>query len=170
MLTVRPIELAVAHAFVNRWHRHHPPTVGHRFSLGAFVDDTLVGVAVCGRPVSRHLHSLTVIEVNRLCTDGTPNACSKLYAACARAAQAMGYQRIITYTLPSEGGASLRALGWTPTLSDGGTKGWSHRPGRTDNPHSTGMAKWRWERLLNDLPDYPDLAEYTRSALEPTLL
>ena len=52
------------------------------------------------------------LEVTRLCTDGTKNACSFLYGKAARAAFALGYRRIGTYTLPDEGGASLRAAGW----------------------------------------------------------
>ena len=80
--------------------------------FGTEADGRLAGVAIVGRPVSRYLDDGKTLEVNRLCTDGTKNACSFLYAAAARAARAMGYQRIITYTLDTEGGASLRAAGW----------------------------------------------------------
>ena len=111
-MTLTPISLSEANAFVALWHRHHKPVVGHKFSIGCEADGRLAGVAIVGRPVSRYLDDGKTLEVNRLCTDGTKNACSFLYAAAARAARAMGYQRIITYTLDTEGGASLRAAGW----------------------------------------------------------
>lgn len=111
MLTLTPISLSEANAFVALWHRHHKPVVGHKFSIGCEADGRLAGVAIVGRPVSRYLDDGKTLEVNRLCTDGTKNACSFLYAAAARAARAMGYQRIITYTLDTEGGASLRGAG-----------------------------------------------------------
>jgi len=34
----------------------------------------------------------------RVATDGTPNACSLLYAAAWQAAKALGYRRLVTYT------------------------------------------------------------------------
>ena len=61
-----------------------------------------MGVAICGRPVARRLDDGYTLEVNRLCTDGTPNACSILYAAAYRAARAMGYNKVITYILDTE--------------------------------------------------------------------
>lgn len=112
MLTLIPITLAVANAFVAGHHRHHQPVVGHKYSIGCSANGALVGVVIVGRPVSRYLDDGATLEVTRLCTDGTPNACSILYAAAARAAKAMGYSRIITYTLDTESGASLRAVGW----------------------------------------------------------
>jgi hypothetical protein len=143
------VELALANRVVARWHRHHKSVQGHRFSLGV-VDEAgvLRGVAVVGRPVARHTPADRVVEVTRCCTDGTPNACSCLYAAAARAAGAMGYERIQTFTLDTEGGASLRAAGWMPAgLSPGGQ--WRHtdgRPRRTDQPV---CPKRRWQRTLN---------------------
>ena len=112
MLTLTPVALATANAFVNSHHRHHKATAGHKFSIGCAKDGELVGVAIVGRPVSRYLDDGWTLEVNRLCTTGEKNACSILYAASARAAKAMGYRKIITYTLDSESGSSLRAAGW----------------------------------------------------------
>lgn len=112
MLTIIPITLAQANAFVAQYHRHHKPVVGHKYSIGCAVGCQLVGVVIVGRPVSRYLDNGITLEVTRLCTDGTKNACSMLYAAAARAAKAMGYAKIITYTLDTENGASLRAAGW----------------------------------------------------------
>lgn len=106
------IELEGANAFVDALHRHHDPVVGHKFSLGAALKGVLVGVVIVGRPVSRMRQDGLTLEVTRLCTDGTKNACSFLYGAAARATFALGYRRLGTYTLASEGGASLRACGW----------------------------------------------------------
>lgn len=122
MLTLTPVSLAEANAFVAQHHRHHKPVVGHKFSIGCTADGRLVGVAIVGRPVSRYLDNGLTLEVNRLCTYGTKNACSMLYAAAWRAARAMGYQKIITYTLDTENGASLRAAGWTCAGLAGGKR------------------------------------------------
>ena len=109
------MELKEANAFVAKYHRHRGPVTGHRFSLGCVrrEDQGLCGVAIVGRPLARKINDETTVEVLRLCTDGTPNACSALYGACLRAASALGYQRIITYTLEDEPGTSLKAAGWT---------------------------------------------------------
>lgn len=111
-LKVVPLTLAEANEFVSRHHRHHQKVVGHKFSLGAQLDGAIVGVAIVGRPVSRLRDDGMTLEVTRLATDGTRNACSFLYGAAARAAMALGYARIGTYILASETGASLRASGW----------------------------------------------------------
>lgn len=112
MLTLVPVTLAEANAFVKEHHRHHGPAQGHKFSIGCAEEGVLVGIAIVGRPVSRYLDNGLTAEVIRLCTNGTKNACSMLYAASARAAKAMGYRKIITYTLDTESGTSLRAAGW----------------------------------------------------------
>ena len=148
-LRVIPIELKEANNAIQAWHRHHKPVVGHRFSLGCIDDSgTVHGVCVVGRPVAR-LAGLPrdVCEVNRLATDGTYNACSILYAAAARAAKELGYLRIQTYTLPVEGGASLKASGWVFEGEAGGGQ-WKHTDGkqrRTDQPND---AKYRWSKQL----------------------
>ena len=111
-LTTVPLDLDEANAFVTQVHRHHGPVVGHKFSIGAALGDKIVGVAIVGRPVARYRDDGVTLEVTRLATDGTRNACSFLYGACARAAFALGYTRIGTYILKSEPGASLKAAGW----------------------------------------------------------
>jgi len=108
-LTTIPVTLAEANEFVRRHHRH---VVGHKFSIGAVLGDDVVGVVIVGRPVARHRDDGLTLEVTRLCTDGTRNACSFLYGAAARATFALGYKRIGTYIMPAEGGASLRAANW----------------------------------------------------------
>lgn len=106
------MDLEGANEFVARFHRHHSPVVGHKFSIGAIVGDELVGVVIVGRPVSRHRDDGETLEVTRLCTNGQKNACSFLYGAAARAAFALGYSRIGTYIRKDEPGTSLVAAGW----------------------------------------------------------
>ena len=139
-----PITFKEACDFIARYHRHHKPKVGHKFSIGVMVDDRLVGVAVCGRPVSRYLDDGYTCEINRVCTDGTRNACSFLYGACCRIAKIMGYKKIITYTLESENGASLKASGFYFDGIAGGKK-WT---GKRTNGGSPAEMKKRWIRRL----------------------
>lgn len=127
-LSLCPLKLAEANAFVEQIHRHHGPVVGHKFSIGAILDDKIVGCAIVGRPVSRGRDDGLTLEVTRLATDGTRNACSFLYGACAKACFALGYKRIGTYILASENGASLRASGWR-LIGERGGGSWS-RPSR----------------------------------------
>ncbi len=140
-----PLHLKEANAFVTQHHRHNLPTVGGKFAVGAADDaGNLVGVAIAGRPVSRRLDDGKTLEVLRVATDGTPNACSFLYSRCARIARLMGYARVITYTLESEGGASLRAVGAKATgpleSHEWGNPG---RPRRTQDVYHE--KKFRWE-------------------------
>ena len=108
-----PCFLSEARAFVDEHHRHHPAPVGGLFAVAVARAEDVVGVAIVGRPVARKLDGGFTAEVTRLCVlDGNPNACSMLYGACWRAARAIGYRKLITYTLKSESGASLRASGW----------------------------------------------------------
>lgn len=111
-LSIIPISLKKANEFVEELHRHHSKVQGHKFSIGAMNGERLVGVCVVGRPVSRYLDDGNTLEVRRLCTDGTYNACSILYSRAARIAKDMGYSKIITYILQSESGISLKASGW----------------------------------------------------------
>lgn len=111
-MIITPINLDEANAYVATHHRHHKPVVGAKFSIAVSESEEVVGVAIVGRPVARRLDDGWTLEVNRCCTDGTRNACSMLYSSAWRAAKALGYSRLITYTLPEEGGASLRGAGW----------------------------------------------------------
>lgn len=141
-----PCTLTEANAFVGQEHRHHPPTVGHRFSLGvADEEGTLRGVAIAGRPKARGFCQRTVLEVVRVATDGCANACSHLYGAVARAAVAMGYERsnVITYTLASEPGTSLRAAGWVQDAEVKGRSWDTPSRRRTDNHPTVDKRRWR---------------------------
>lgn len=119
-LGIFPISLAEANAFVAEHHRHHKPVIGHKFSIAAWFDGNMVGVVIVGRPVSRIRDDGQTLEVTRLATDGTRNACSFLYGAAARATFALGYSRIGTYILVSEPGTSLVACGWRNLGQRGG--------------------------------------------------
>lgn len=154
-LRIVPVSLEDANVFVRDLHRHHNPVVGHKFSIGAFDTKSkrLCGVAIVSRPVARNIDHNRILEVTRLCTDGTKCACSLLYGAAARAASALGYFAIITYTLSYENGASLRASGWWGEENATSGKSWNvpSRP-RIDNPRSLGP-KWRWVRFLSEYPE-----------------
>lgn len=143
-LQLTRVTLAEANAFVAVLHRHHKPVVGHLFSIGAELDGKLVGVAIVGRPVSRHRDDGFTAEVSRLCTDGTRNACSFLYGATARAAFALGFQKIGTYTLATEAGESLRAAGWKLLGERKGGK-WSRQRRIRRDDHPTEQ-KLLWEQ------------------------
>lgn len=148
-----PVELTDANAFVHQYHRHSKPVTGHRFSIGARLGLDLVGVVIVGRPIARLLQDGVTAEVLRVCVlDSAPKGCcSFLYAASWRAWRAMGGQRLITYTLQDESGASLRGAGWkivgiTEAMKG---KGWLNRPGR-DNQAVYYKPKHRWEMTMFD--------------------
>ena len=123
-LLIVPITQRESFAYVKRHHRHHRPPRGSIIQVAVADEDGEVhGVAIVGRPVARMLADGWTVEVIRVATDGTPNACSKLYGACWRAVKALGYRRLITYTLPEEGGASLRGAGFTLVGEAGGGHG-----------------------------------------------
>jgi hypothetical protein len=146
-MKVVPVKHAEANEFVRRLHRHSRPTVGAIYCVGVADDSGLRGVAICGRPVARRLDDGETVEILRVATDGAKNACSMLYGACKRAAKALGYQRVITYTLPHEGGASLRASGFNFDGDAGGSSAmWHSRPGRKAQPVGDDLVggKWRW--------------------------
>lgn len=141
-----PVRSRDARGFVAMWHRHHPPPRGQIFAVGAADGEgVLRGVAIVGRPVSRHLDNGQTLEVTRTATDGTCNVNSLLYGACTRAAWALGYTRLITYTQAGESGASLRAAGWRVLARRPANPGWD-RPSRPRTPHGTeGIPHTLWE-------------------------
>lgn len=143
-LTVYPLTLKEANDLVARLHRHHKPAQGHRFSLGAFDEDGVChGAVIVGRPVARNTDQRLIAEVTRLVTDGTPNACSVLYGAAARAAKAMGFTSIQTFILESEPGTSLKASGWTHAGPSAGGSWSRSKRSRADNEKALEpKAKW----------------------------
>lgn len=131
---VVPVGLREANETVTRLHRKLGPVQGHKFALGLRrgVDEELAGVVVCARPVARHLDDGLTAEVRRVAVDpSVSNGCTKLLGAVAKAAGAMGYRRLVTYTSEDERGASLYAAGWDPIgKSAGGHWGCAARPRR----------------------------------------
>lgn len=125
-LEIVPITQKEANAYVAKFHRHHKPVVGSIFQIAVAKEDEIVGVAIVGRPVAMYFDNGWTLEVNRCCTNGEPNACSKLYGAAWRIAKELGYKRLITYTLNTEPGISLKAAGWK-CLGEAGGKPWNHK-------------------------------------------
>lgn len=145
-MRISPCELRDANTFIESLHRHHKRIQGHRFSLALWDGSKKIGVAVVGRPVARLTDQSKVLEVTRLCTDGSKNACSALYSAAARVGKEMGYERIQTFILESEPGTSLIATGWRRSLiSRGG--GWD-RPSRSRTNKAPLNKKIKYERAL----------------------
>jgi hypothetical protein len=142
-----PVTFETASAFVTAWHRHHQPPTGHKFSIGVADGDTLVGVAMIGRPVARSYDDGLTLEVNRSATDGTPNANSLLYGAAWRAAKALGYQRLITYTQAGESGASLRAAGYRVIAERQARRGWTTPSRPRENRSVDGIQRTLWEAV-----------------------
>ncbi len=147
-MRILPLTLAQANELCVAWHRHHKPAQGHRFSVGAIVGVDIVGAAITGRPVGRKTDQYLVAEVTRLVTNGRKNACSLLYAASARVAREMGFERIQTFILEGEPGTSLLAAGWTfDGWTDSKPGKWLTRSGRdTTQPAER---KQRWVKILN---------------------
>ncbi len=144
-LYVVPCTIRQANAYVKLLHRHNKPVTGTRLVFAAADSTgTIHGVVLVGRPVSRHLDDGMTLEINRVCTDGYKNAGSFLIAAAWKAAQAIGYQRLITYTLPVEGGASLRAVGWQNTPRKINHQ-WNCQSRPRDEQDIYLMDKYRWE-------------------------
>lgn len=159
-MSIVPLTLKQANELVARWHRHHKPVRGHRFSIGCVINGELVGAAIVGRPTGTKNPQYEWAEVLRLVTDGrrrklldrdgrphTVAICSKLYGTCARICKEMGFERIQTFTLSREKGTSLRAVGWTPDRLTGG-RDWVRptRPGRRRD--QAAGPKRRWYREL----------------------
>lgn len=146
MLMIAPCDYRTAVEFVKANHRHNKPPVGHKFSIACYDGERLCGVCMVGRPVGRYLDDGLTLEVNRCCTDGTRNACSILYGAATRAAKALGYKRIYTYTRESENGASLKASNWNCDGKAGGTHWTGRRYEQTEMVFDE--MKIRWVKML----------------------
>lgn len=143
-LSLIPVSIREASAFVAQHHRHHRAPRGGLFSVAIAEHEVIVGVAIIGRPVSRMLADGWTAEVTRVCVlDGIKNGCSMLYGAAWRAAKAMGYRKLVTYTLAEEGGTSLRAAGWK-NLGEAGGGSWSRKTRPRVDMHPT-QKKIRWE-------------------------
>lgn len=146
-MKIIPCTYRDAKNYIDMYHRHHNASIGCKFCIAVADESGIHGVAMCGRPVSRYLDDGLTLEINRVCTDGSRNACSMLYGACCRIAKAMGYEKCITYTLVSENGASLKASNFTNEGIAGGTHWNGCR--NTQKPKSPHEMKIRWVKMLN---------------------
>lgn len=162
-LHIKPLTFEQACAYVNAVHRHHKAPRGHKFSLGVFTTDGVqVGAAIVGRPVARAFDNGSTLEVTRVATDGTPNACSALYGAIWGGAKRFGYLRVITYTQQGEDGASLRAVGWRQVTQLRARPGWD-APSRPRASRGTdNIVRFLWEITATDAPELPPSCEETR--------
>ena len=154
-LRIVPVDLKAAREFVLMHHRHNEPPVGHKFSVGVADGDQLVGVAIVGRPVSRVIQSEgATLEVIRTATDGTRNANSMLYGAARRAAFALGYDRLITYTQADESGVSLKAAGFRVVAQRPPRPGWD-----TPSRRRANKAEYVQRTLWDAIPNHTDGSE-----------
>ncbi|MDF7815370.1 XF1762 family protein [Hymenobacter sp. YC55] len=148
-LHTEPLPFDQAKAYVGRHHRHNEPPVGHVFSVGCYFDGVLVGVAIVGRPVARALDNGNTLEVTRVCTQGHPDACSKLYAACQQRARLRGCRKLITYTLQSEKASSVRGANFVLASGKAGGAKWTGKRQATRPSGATAQKlKCRWEIAL----------------------
>jgi hypothetical protein len=145
VLELQPISFSEACEFIARHHRHHLPPHFWKFGIAVNDGEKVVGVITVSLPVARLLNDGWTLEVTRCCTDGTPNAASMLYSAAWRAARAMGYKRLITYTLIEEHGTSLKAAGWRVVYQTKGGR-WNTKSRPRVDKHPTGPKKL-WEAV-----------------------
>lgn len=154
-MRVAPATLAEANAWIEEHHAHHHRVPGMKFAVKVVDDDgKVLGVAVASRPVSRKLDDGLTLEVTRLCTDRERNAGSMLLGSIGRAAQALGYHRLVSYTMERERGTVFMAAGWKAIVTTHARSYWQQREGRqltmavVKTKGSTDGCKVRWERLL----------------------
>lgn len=149
---IMPITLKEANSFVKENHRHHDSVTGCKFAIGLYKTvrnkNKLIGVAICGRPVSRHLDNGLTLEINRLCVTESGNCCSMLYGAASRIAKEMGYKKVITYILESEKGTSLKASGFALEDDCCGGKEWTGERKSNKNKRPPREMKQRWSKLI----------------------
>lgn len=143
-LIVRPISLNAAREWIAATHRHlRRPITGWLFGVEILRDGKRIGVACAARPSARMLQDGLTLEVSRVAVlEGERNACSFAYGALRRAAAALGYKRVVTYTMLDEPGTSLRAAGFVDEGEAGG--GEADRPSRRRAPVEQNGPKRRW--------------------------
>jgi hypothetical protein len=151
-MRIVPLTTRQANYLVKSWHRHNTPLKSlMSYAVGLESDGCIVAAAICGRPISPSDADGFTLEVKRLVSDGTANACSMLYGACVRAAKALGYCKLITFTLPEEGGHSLKASGWTQTkLTNGKQLHTNYATG--ERTQTQGPQRVRWEITMSAPP------------------
>lgn len=159
VIFVKPITIKRANEFIEKNHRHHRPTARNtgRWALAAYdLNNKMVGAVIAGNPVSATYMDGVTIELTRLCVhESAPKGtCSFLISRCCSIWKMMGGEKIITYTLASETGASLRGAGWTLAATVKPHKRWLNKTksdgiARADL-HVYTVSKYRWERILKE--------------------
>jgi len=144
MFKIVPMAIKEANKYVKKWHRHNKPVVAARWAIGVEKEGELVGVAIVGNPIARLLCDGKTAEVLRVATNGERNANSFLYTRCRRICQLMGYEKVITYTLEIESGASLRAIG-AKIVANGIQTNWGKGKRKRINQKISTQKKFRWE-------------------------
>lgn len=156
-IEAQPITIKIANNFIKLHHRHHRPTIRNsgRWALAA-INNTgeIVGVVIAGNPVSATYMDGFTIELTRLCVnEGAPKGtCSFLMGKCCSIWRTMGGKKIITYTLTSETGASLRGAGWVLSGFVSPHKRWQNKS-KVDGIERSKLQiyeipKFRWEKSL----------------------
>ena len=142
-LNICPLKREEASEYIREHHRHHDPSISDIFRMGIHDGARVCGVATVGRPVARAFDDGRTVEINRVCVEeGIENGASMLLGACRRAAWALGFTRVVTYTLVAEGGSSLRAAGYR-IVGERKDRHWN-APGRPRVERRTGQ-KYLWE-------------------------
>lgn len=148
LLTIKPVSLQESNEFIEQYHNTHKRIYGFKFGVGIVNEDNkLIGVATAGRPVSRHLDDGYTIEITRVCTNHSEkNMSSRLIGALSRASKALGYKKIISYTLVEEEGISFKASNFSPVHT---TKAetWNRDKRKRIDKAPIGK-KIRWEKEL----------------------
>lgn len=147
-LRLVPLKQREAKEYIREHHRHSGVPVGDVIRVGIADDTGLRGVGMAGRPVARALDDGVTLEVIRVCTDGVPNGCSMLYGALTRAAKALGFTTLYTYTLDSEPGSSLKATGWVVDAELRERPTWDTPTRRRNTEKRTSQPKTRWRKDL----------------------
>jgi hypothetical protein len=161
-----PCTFRKANAYVEHLHRHHKPVRGGKFAISVVDEEGEVrGVALVGNPVARHLNDGVTAEVNRVATDGCPNACSALYGAAWRIARAMGFRRLVTYILEAEPGTSLRASGWRMDGESAGGSWDRESRHRAIEDHPL-CGKQRWMVEAKDTPAFQGRPSWPQAAVD----
>lgn len=166
MLNLSPITIGDARKYVEREHSHHHAPLSALCAVSV-VDGggLIVCVSMLGRPVSRELQAQGCVEVHRVASDGTaPHAASMAIGAIARAAIALGWRRLVSYTLLGEAGTSYRAAGWCPVSVSRDGREWScvsRERGAVGQPG----AKVRWEVGPDAMPRCAEVDAMVRESV-----
>ena len=159
-INIKPVSIKNANEFIKTYHRHHRPTSRNsgRWALAAYDNENeLIGVAIASNPVSATYMDGITLEVTRLCVkeNAQKGTASFLLSKCCRIRKEMGGSRIITYTLESESGSSLKGAGWNLVGHVKPHNRWiekSKYDGKArDKLEIYQLSKYRWEKVIGGI-------------------